>query len=63
MRLDWNSLRGLALSLSHAPLQTSPQFAGFDRALREYFARYENHGRITLSTRYWINAGRFANHR
>ncbi len=57
-RMDWLALRGMALSLSHVPLPHSAQFADFEGALRDYFVRFEHLGEVTLSTRYWINAGR-----
>jgi SAM-dependent methyltransferase len=60
MSLDWDALRGLTLSLSHAPLPGTPQFAPFETSLTRYFDKYQQDGKITLTTRYWINAGRFA---
>jgi SAM-dependent methyltransferase len=59
MKFDWASLRGMTMSLSHAPLASSPQFSEFERLLSEYFDRYAKYGILTLETRYWINAGRF----
>jgi SAM-dependent methyltransferase len=59
MSLDWDALRGLTLSLSHAPLPGTPQFAPFEASLTRYFDRYQRDGRLTLTTRYWINAARF----
>lgn len=59
MLLDWEALRGLTLSISHAPLPDSPSFAGFEAALGEYFERYQREGKITIATRCWVNAGRF----
>lgn len=61
MHLDWNGLRGLALSHSHAPLPDSKGFAVFERALEEYFRRFERDGKLTLATRCWVSAGRFDN--
>jgi ubiquinone/menaquinone biosynthesis C-methylase UbiE len=58
MQLDWPSLRGLTLSLSHAPLPEAPNFAAFDSALADYFDHFQNAGKVTLATGYWINAGR-----
>lgn len=60
MTFDWESQRGMTLSLSHAPLPTKPEFPEFERKLRAYFQRYSAGGVVTLETRYWINAGRFA---
>lgn len=60
MSLDWDGLRGLTLSLSHAPLPDSPQFPPFEAALTNYFDKYQKDGKVTLTTRYWINAARFA---
>jgi SAM-dependent methyltransferase len=59
MSLDWPSLRGLTLSLSHAPLPGAPEFAPFEASLTRYFEKYQQDGKITLTTRYWINAARF----
>jgi SAM-dependent methyltransferase len=59
MHVDWNELRGLTLSTSHAPLPESENFAAFERALEEFFQRFQNEGKLTLATRTWMNAGRF----
>jgi ubiquinone/menaquinone biosynthesis C-methylase UbiE len=59
MSLDWESLRGLTLSLSHAPLPGTPQFPDFEASLMRYFDKYQQDGKVTLTTRYWINAARF----
>ncbi|WP_213804294.1 class I SAM-dependent methyltransferase [Granulicella sp. dw_53] len=60
MSLDWDELYGMTMSLSHAPRMEDPRYPPFERALREYFERYAEEGRVTLATRYWINLGRFA---
>lgn len=60
VRMDWETLRGLTLSHSHAPVPGSEGFEEFDRALTEYFNRFERDGKLTLATRTWISAGRFA---
>jgi SAM-dependent methyltransferase len=57
--LDWTELYGMTMSLSHAPRMEDPKYPLFERALRTYFDRYAVDGRVTLETRYWINAGRF----
>lgn len=59
MSFDWESLRGMVLSLSHSPRVTSPEFPEFERELREFFDRYSRDGVVKLESRYWINAGRF----
>jgi len=59
MLLDWNELYGMTMSLSHAPRLEDPKYPQFEKALRGYFDRYAVDGRVTLETRYWINAGRF----
>jgi SAM-dependent methyltransferase len=59
MRMNWEQLRGMALSLSHTPRVDNPQFAEFERALREFYERYAVDGVVTLETRCWLNAGRF----
>lgn len=60
MRLDWNELRGLTLSLSHAPLPGSEVFPAFERGLREYFVCYQHKGRLTMTAKTWVSAGQFA---
>ena len=60
MQLEWQELRGLMLSISHTPLPESPKFAGFEAELAETFDRLKRNGKITLVTRCWVNAGRFA---
>jgi ubiquinone/menaquinone biosynthesis C-methylase UbiE len=60
MTLDWNGLRGLTLSLSHAPMPGEPAFPAFEAQLRGYFDQFAHDGRITLTTRTWISAGQFA---
>lgn len=60
MHLDWEQLRGLTLSISHAPLPQSAGFAEFESELRQYFERFARNGRITLATCTWMNAGQFA---
>lgn len=59
MHLDWQHLRGMTASLSHAPRANDPQFAEFERELREFFERYAKNAAVTLETRCWIKAGRF----
>jgi SAM-dependent methyltransferase len=58
MRMDWKHLRGMTLSLSHAPLVDHPQFPRLEQLLREYFDRYQRDGILTLETRCWVNAAR-----
>ena len=45
--MDWQHLRGMALSLSHTPRVGDPRFAEFERALKEFFDRYEKNGAVT----------------
>ena len=59
MVMDWEALRGLTLSYSHAPMPGAPEFDGLERALKEFFARFKKNGKVTLATRTWISAGRF----
>ena len=63
MQLDWEQLRGLALSHSHAPLPQAKGFPAFETGLRQLFERFQQNGLCTLATRCWINAGRFADSR
>lgn len=59
MRLNWEHLRGMALSLSHTPRVDDSQFPEFERELRTFYARYAKNGAVTMETRCWMNAGRF----
>jgi SAM-dependent methyltransferase len=59
MRMDWDHLRGMALSLSHAPRSDDPRFATFEHELKDFFDRYAKAGVLTWETRCWLNAGRF----
>jgi SAM-dependent methyltransferase len=58
LRMDWQHLRGMALSLSHTPRIGDPRFADFEHALKEFFGRYEKDGVVTWETRCCLNAGR-----
>ena len=60
MVMDWEALRGLTLSYSHVPMPGAPGFDAFENALRDFFARFEKDGKVTLATRTWTSAGRFA---
>jgi SAM-dependent methyltransferase len=60
MHLSWDELRGLTLSLSHAPLPGSAAFPAFEAELRVFFDRFAKSSQITLSTRTWLNVGQFA---
>ncbi len=60
IELDWEHLRGLTLSLSHAPMPGAPDFPAFEAALRSYFDHYSHNGRVTLTSRTWISAAQFA---
>jgi SAM-dependent methyltransferase len=58
LRMDWQHLCGMALSLSHSPRVVDPRFPAFESALKEFFERYEKTGVVTWETRCWLNAGR-----
>lgn len=60
MTLDWESLLGMSLSLSHSPNVDQPRYHAFERSLRFFFDRFSREGHLELQTRYWINIGRFA---
>jgi hypothetical protein len=47
----------MALSLSHTPRTDDPRFPEFERALKEFFDRYQKNGFVTWETRCWLNAG------
>ena len=59
LRVTWPQLFGLMRSLSHAPLPNDPRFAAFESGLHGLFDRSATDARLTIATRYWINAGRF----
>ena len=61
MYLDWKALRGLSLSLSHAPLPDSEAFPEFEAELRNFFGRYEQGGIVTFRKRTYLNVGQFEN--
>jgi SAM-dependent methyltransferase len=58
LRMDWPHLRGMALSLSHAPRVGDPRFPEFERVLREFFDRYQTTGAVTRETSCLLNACR-----
>jgi len=58
LRMNWQHLRGMALSLSHTPRIGDPRFPEFELALKEFFDRYQKNGVVTWETRCWLNAGR-----
>ncbi len=60
MKLTEAELIGLLRSFSHTPLPPDPRFSDMQRGAREIFAHHALGGRITLQTRYRINAGRLA---
>lgn len=59
-RMDWERLRGMALSLSHVPRSDDPRFPAFEQELKDFFARYQKDGIVTWETRCWLSAGRFS---
>ena len=59
VHLPWHQLRGLTLSLSHAPLQGAPEFPAFEERLHALFGQFEQDGLFTLATRYWLAVGQF----
>jgi SAM-dependent methyltransferase len=60
MQLDWDALRGLTLSLSHAPMPGSAEFPAFEGELRGYFDRFAHDGRVMMTAKTWLSAGQFA---
>jgi SAM-dependent methyltransferase len=59
MMFNWDTLRGLTLSLSHAPMPGTAEFQGFETELRSFFDRHAREGRITMAARTWVSAGQF----
>jgi SAM-dependent methyltransferase len=62
MQLGWDEFRGLTLSLSHTPMPGSAAFPALEAGLRSYFDHHQRNGRVTMTTRTWVNAGQFAGH-
>jgi SAM-dependent methyltransferase len=60
MCLNWDQLRGLTLSISHAPLPGAPNFDAFESALRSFFDQHAKQDRITFAARTWVSVGRFS---
>lgn len=60
MKLDWDALYGMAMSISHSPRIEDESYAQFERDLRDYFDRYASDSVVTWETRYWINVGRLS---
>jgi ubiquinone/menaquinone biosynthesis C-methylase UbiE len=60
MPLDWDSLHGMAMSLSHTPCIDDPRYGEFEKSLRAYFDHFVAGGVVTWETRYWINVGRLS---
>ncbi len=48
MRYDWETVFGRARSSSYAPLPEAPEFARFERSLREAFAAHQRHGAVSF---------------
>lgn len=60
MQMDWPSLYGMVMSLSHSPAKNDPAYPRFEQELKACFDRFAKNGEIELQTRYWINVGRFS---
>ncbi|MDE1177775.1 MAG: class I SAM-dependent methyltransferase [Edaphobacter sp.] len=58
MKLDWEALHGMVMSLSHAPSREADNYAAFETALRSLYEGYASNGSFVLESRYWINIGR-----
>jgi SAM-dependent methyltransferase len=58
-RMNWEHLRGMAFSLSHAPRPDDSRFPAFEDELRQFFDQYAKDGVVTWETRCWLDAGRF----
>jgi SAM-dependent methyltransferase len=59
MQLDWDGVRGLTLSLSHAPMPGTADFPAFEAELRRYFDRFQQNGLVTLTTKTYVSVGQF----
>ena len=51
---------GQVQSYSAAPLPGEPKYAGMQRALREYFARWAEDGKLRMGTACFLTCGRFS---
>ncbi|HEY2039778.1 MAG TPA: class I SAM-dependent methyltransferase [Edaphobacter sp.] len=60
MKLDWDALYGMAMSISHSPRVEDESYVPFERDLRAYFDHFASEGVVTWETRYWINVGRLS---
>ncbi len=59
-RMDWETLRGFAQSISVVPQRGTPGFEAFEVELRKHFERFARDGVLTMQTTCWISAGRLA---
>lgn len=59
-QLTLEELAGQTQSLSFAPDPEHPKYAGMQQALREYFDRYQQDGRLHMPTICHLTCGRFA---
>lgn len=59
-RMDWETLRGFAQSVSVVPQQGTPGFEMFEAELRKHFERFARNEILTMPTTCWISAGRLA---
>ena len=59
-RMDWETLRGFAQSVSVVPQRGTPRFETFELELRKHFERFARSEILTMPTTCWISAGRLA---
>ena len=59
-RLTWEELVGQTQSYSMAPLPGEAKYAGMQRALREFFARWSVDGVLRVKTECWVVGWRTA---
>ena len=59
-RMDWETLRGFAQSVSVVPQRGTPGFEMFEVELRKHFEKFARGEILTMPTTCWISAGRLA---
>ena len=59
-RMDWETLRGFAQSVSVVPQRGTPGFEMFEVELRKHFEKFARGEILTMPTTCWITAGRLA---
>lgn len=59
-QMGWETLQGLAQSLSVVPRPEAPGFEAFEAELRKHFERFARDGVLAMPTTCWISVGQLA---